>query len=134
HQTRRICRAIVNPHAYIRFHPPCRVIGKRERYDVYIDRIIATAKATGTILELDAYPDRLDLRAEHVRKAIGAGMPIVIDSDAHSVKHLSFPRLHGIAQARRGWPSAADVLNTRPAEAVLGGLRGRARSARSRRA
>jgi len=133
-QTRRICRAISNPHADILFHPTGRVIGKREPYDVDIDRIIATAKATGTILELDAYPDRLDLRAEHVRKAIGAGMPIVIDSDAHSVKHLSFPRLHGIAQARRGWASADDVLNTRPVETFLGGLKGRARSARSRRA
>ena len=124
-QTRRICRAISNPHADILFHPTGRVIGKREPYEVDIDTLIATAKATGTILELDAYPERLDLRAEHVRKAIAAGMRIVIDSDAHSVKHLSFPRLHGIDQARRGWASADDVLNTRPVEAFLAGLKGR---------
>src|SRR5262245_43352586 len=62
-QTRRICRAVTNPHADILFHPTGRRIGKREPYDVDIDAVIATAKETGTILELDAYPERLDLRA-----------------------------------------------------------------------
>ena len=133
-QTRRICRAIKNPHADILFHPTGRVIGKREPYDVDIDAVIATAKETGTILELDAYPERLDLRAEHVRKAIGAGVRIVIDSDAHSVKHLSFPRAYGIDQARRGWASADDVLNTRPVEAFLAGLKGREVGTRRSRA
>jgi len=133
-QTDRIVRAMRNPHADILFHPTGRLIQKREPYEVDIEAIIAAARETGTVLELDAYPDRLDLRAEHVRKAIGAGMPIVIDSDAHSVKHLSFPRLHGIAQARRGWASADDVLNTRPVETFLGGLKGRPSSARGRRA
>jgi len=123
-QTRRICRAIANPHADILFHPTGRRIGKREPYDVDIDTVIATARETGTILELDAYPERLDLRAEHVRKAIGAGVRIVIDSDAHSVKHLSFPSAYGIDQARRGWATAADVLNTRPGDAFLAALKG----------
>jgi DNA polymerase (family X) len=122
--TARIIRAMRNPHADILFHPTGRKILKREPYDVDIDAIIATAKETGTVLELDAYPDRLDLRDEHVRKAIAAGVPIVIDSDAHSVKHLGFPRRYGVDQARRGWASAADVLNTRPVEAFLAGLKG----------
>src|SRR5262249_13952073 len=78
---------------------------------------------TGTVLELDAYPDRLDLRDEHVRRAVAAGVPIVIDSDAHSAKHLEFPRRWGVDQARRGWASAADVLNTRPVDAFLGALK-----------
>ena len=57
----------------------------REPYDVDIDAIIAAAKRTGTVLEIDAYPERLDLKDEHVRKAVAAGVPLVIDSDAHSV-------------------------------------------------
>ena len=122
-QTERITRAMRNPHADILFHPTGRVIQKREPYDVDIEAVIATARATGTVLELDAYPDRLDLRDEHVRRATQAGVPIVIDSDAHSVKHLGFPRAHGVDQARRGWATAADVLNTRPVEAFLAGLK-----------
>jgi DNA polymerase (family 10) len=122
--TNRIIRAMQNPHADILFHPTGRIIGKREPYDVDMDAIITAAKETGTILELDAYPERLDLRDEHVRRAIGAGVPIVIDSDAHSVKHFSYPTEHGIDQARRGWARAADVLNTRPLDAFLAALKG----------
>jgi len=134
--TARIVRAMRNPHADILFHPTGRKIQKREPYDVDMDAIIAVAKETGTVLELDAYPDRLDLRDEHVRRAIAAGVPIVIDSDAHSVKHLAFPRLHGVEQARRGWATAADVLNTRPVDAFLAALKGGdgRRAARRRRA
>ncbi len=122
--TARIIRAMRNPHADILFHPTGRIIQKREPYDVDMDAIIAAAKETGTVLELDAYPERLDLRDEHVRRALAAGVPIVIDSDAHSVKHLPFPRRYGIDQARRGWATAADVLNTRPVDAFLAALKG----------
>src|SRR2546429_680210 len=131
-QTDRIVRAMRNPHADILFHPTGRVIARREPYDVDIEAVIAAAKETGTVLELDAYPDRLDLRDEHVRRAIGAGVPIVIDSDAHSVKHLGFPRAYGVDQARRGWATAKDVLNTRPVEAFLAGLKGGRPRARRR--
>src|SRR5881296_2741458 len=128
-QTDRIVRAMRNPHADILFHPTGRVIQKREPYEVDIEAIIAAARETGTVLELDAYPDRLDLRDEHVRRAIGAGVPIVIDSDAHSVKHLPFPRQYGVDQARRGWASEADVLNSRPLDAFLAALKSGARQA-----
>src|SRR5438094_659927 len=101
-QTDRIIRAMRNPHADILFHPTGRVIQKREPYEVDIEAIIAAARETGTVLELEAYPDRLDLRDEHVRRAIEAGVPIVIDSDAHGAKHLGFPRAYGVDQARRG--------------------------------
>src|SRR6185503_899028 len=74
--TARIVRAMRNPHADILFHPTGRKIGKREAYDVDMDAVIAAARETGTVLELDAYPDRLDLRDEHVRRAIAAGVPI----------------------------------------------------------
>jgi DNA polymerase (family X) len=121
--TDRIVRAMRNPHADILFHPTGRKLLKREPYDLDLDAVIATARETGTVLELDGYPDRLDLRDEHVRRVIAAGVPIVIDSDAHSVKHLDFPRRYGIDQARRGWARADDVLNTRPVEAFLASLK-----------
>jgi DNA polymerase (family 10) len=137
-QTARIVRAMRNPHADILFHPTGRKLGQREPYDVDIDAIVAAAKETGTVLEVDGYPDRLDLKDEHVRKAIDAGVPIVVDSDAHSVKHLAFPRQWGVWQARRGWATADDVLNTRPVESFLAALkdargrRGRTPSVRRR--
>jgi DNA polymerase (family 10) len=133
-QTRRIVRAMENPHADILFHPTGRVLGKREPYDVDIDAVIAAAKRTGTVLELDAYPERLDLKDEHLRKAVAAGVPLVIDSDAHSTKHLPFPRQWGIPQARRGWVTANDVLNTRPLAGFLAGLKGATAAAAQRRA
>src|SRR3989441_89034 len=132
-QTDRIVRAMRNPHADILFHPTGRVIARREPYDVDIEAVIAAAKETGTVLELDAYPDRLDLRDEHVRRATEAGVRIVIDSDAHSVKHLGFPRTYGVDQARRGWATAKDVLNTRPVEGFLAGLKGGAPRGRAAR-
>ncbi|HWP59336.1 MAG TPA: DNA polymerase/3'-5' exonuclease PolX [Candidatus Acidoferrales bacterium] len=111
--TRRVVKAMSNPHADILFHPTGRIIHKREPYEIDIDEIIRTAKATGTILEVDAYPDRLDLKDEHVRKAVEAGVKLAIDSDAHSLTHIRFLEL-GIAQARRGWAEKKHVVNALP--------------------
>jgi DNA polymerase (family X) len=122
--TARIVRAMRNPHADILFHPTGRILQKREPYDVDMDGIITAARETGTVLELDGYPERLDLKDEHVRRAIAAGVPIVVDSDAHSVKHLGFARHDGVEQARRGWATAKDVINTRPVDAFLAALKG----------
>ncbi len=120
--TRRVIRAVENPHADILFHPTGRVLQKREPYDIDIDAVIAAAKRTGTVLEIDAYPDRLDLKDEHVRKAVDAGVKLVIDSDAHSTHHLHF--LHfGVATARRGWAGKADVINTKPLKGFLAALK-----------
>lgn len=121
--TERVLRAMRNPHADILFHPTGRKVGAREPIDLDLDAVIACARETGTILELDAYPDRLDLKDDHVRKVIDAGLKIVIDSDAHSVAQLAFPEDYGIGQARRGWATADDVLNTRPVDAFLAGLK-----------
>ncbi|HKA27890.1 MAG TPA: DNA polymerase/3'-5' exonuclease PolX [Candidatus Binatia bacterium] len=123
-QTARILRAMRNPHADILFHPTGRRLHKRPPYEVDIDAVIATARETGTVLELDAYPERLDLRDEHLRRAVAAKVPLVIDSDAHSVGHLRYGEQYGIDQARRGWVTADDVLNTRPTEEFLAGLKG----------
>lgn len=122
--TRRIIRAMENPHADILFHPTGRVLMKREPYEVDIDAIIQAAKRTGTLLEIDALPDRLDLKDEHVRKAVDAGVLLTIDSDAHHVHHLRCVDDFGIAVARRGWASKKDIANTRPLAGFLRCLKG----------
>ncbi|MFQ5744675.1 MAG: DNA polymerase/3'-5' exonuclease PolX [Acidobacteriota bacterium] len=123
--TRRVIRAMENPHADILFHPTGRVLQKRAPYDIDIDAVIRAAKRTGTVLEIDAYPDRLDLKDEHARKAVDAGVKLVVDSDAHNINH--FHNLHfGIATARRGWATRHDVINTQPLRPFLQGLKGRA--------
>ncbi|MDX2165647.1 MAG: DNA polymerase/3'-5' exonuclease PolX [Deltaproteobacteria bacterium] len=124
-QTRRLIRAMENPHADILFHPTARALGRREPIDVDIDALIAAAKRTGTVMEIDALPDRLDLKDEHVRKCVDAGVPLVIDSDAHSVAGLRYPDEYGIPVARRGWATAADVINTLPVDSFLSRLKPR---------
>ncbi len=132
-QTARVVRAMENPHADILFHPTARLLAKREPIDLDIDAVIAAAKRTGTVLEIDALPDRLDLKDEHVRKAVAAGVPLVIDSDAHRVAHLRYPDLYGVAVARRGWATAANVINTLPVEAFLRRLKGGTRRPKTSR-
>ncbi|MGE5693098.1 MAG: DNA polymerase/3'-5' exonuclease PolX [Candidatus Zixiibacteriota bacterium] len=117
-QTQRIIRAIKNPNVDILFHPTGRLIGKREPYDVDMDAIIKTAKETGTVLEIDAFPDRLDLKDEYIKKCVFAGVKLSIDTDAHAIAHLDFLE-YGIAQARRGWAEKSDIANTRPLGAFL---------------
>ncbi|MDO8654903.1 MAG: DNA polymerase/3'-5' exonuclease PolX [bacterium] len=111
--TARIVRAMENPHVDILFHPTGRIIQKREPYEVDIDAVIRAAKRTGTLLEINAYPERLDLKDSDIRKAVDAGVTFVIDSDAHRKEHFAVLR-YGIAQARRGWAKASDVANTLP--------------------
>ena len=110
--TRRIIKAMENENVDILFHPTGRVIHKREPYALDIEEIIDLAKRTGTILEIDAYPDRLDLKDEHIKLAVEKGVKLSIDSDAHNILHFKFLEF-GIAQARRGWAEKKDVINTR---------------------
>jgi DNA polymerase (family 10) len=117
-QTERIIRALKHPLVNILFHPTGRVIGQREPYALDIGKIIRAAKEYGVALEINAYPDRLDLKDTHIRQAVEAGCKFVIDSDAHSTLHFRFYDL-GVAQARRGWATRADVLNTLPSEQFL---------------
>jgi DNA polymerase (family 10) len=135
--TARLARAMHNPHVDILFHPTGRVIGQREPYAVDMDAIIAEAVRTGTALEIDAHPSRLDLRDEHIRRAVQAGVKLTIDSDAHDRAHMTYLSF-GVDQARRGWARKDDVLNTRPVRGLLDGLKDRsgqqrARAPRSRR-
>lgn len=116
--TARIVKAMGNPHADILFHPTGRLIAKREAYQVDMDEVIATAKETGTILEINAFPERLDLADSNIKKAAEAGCKMAIDSDAHSISHLGYLR-YGIAQARRGWAEQQDIINSYPLEEML---------------
>jgi DNA polymerase (family 10) len=130
--TRRVVRAIESPHVDILFHPTARSLGHREPVDLDLEAVIAAAKRTGTVLEIDAMPDRLDLPDEYVRKAVAAGVKIAIDSDAHRPAQLAHADAFGVAVARRGWASRADVINALPVTKCLAQLK-RARRARGRR-
>jgi len=110
-QTERIKKALANPHVDCLFHPTGRIINKRPAYEIDIDEIIEFAKKNNKILEIDAYPNRLDLKDEHIKKCVKKDVKMIIDSDAHSINHLHFLDL-GISQARRGWATKKNILNT----------------------
>ncbi len=121
-QTARIIRAIRNPHADILLHPTGRKILARPACDIDMEEVIRVAKETGTVLEVDAFPDRLDLHDVHIRMAVAVGVKIAIDSDAHDKSHFSVLE-YGIAQARRGWARREDVINAWPLDRMLGMLK-----------
>ncbi|HLG36720.1 MAG TPA: DNA polymerase/3'-5' exonuclease PolX, partial [Nitrososphaera sp.] len=121
-QTERLVKAARNPSIDILFHPTGRLINKREGYPVDIEKVIDIALDTRTALEIDAHYDRLDLKDEYVRMAVQKGVKLTIDSDAHHPVHFAY-LVFGIAQARRGWATANDVLNTLPAEGLLSALK-----------
>ena len=116
--TKRIIRAMENPNVDIIFHPTGRVINRRPAYAVNVEELLKTAKRTKTIMEIDAFPDRLDLKDEYVRKGIEMGIKFSIDSDAHHTSHFQYLE-YGIAQARRGWATKADIINTRSWQEML---------------
>lgn len=111
--TERILGAIHNPHVSCIAHPTGRLINRRPAYDVDLEAVFAAAAETGTLLELNAHPSRLDLHDVHCGAARRHGIPIVINTDAHSPEGLDVMR-YGVLQARRGGLTAADVANTRP--------------------
>jgi DNA polymerase (family 10) len=111
--TKRFIRACENPYVNIIGHPTARRIGKRAGVDVDFGELFRAAARTGTALEINASPQRLDLPADHIRQARDAGVKFAIDSDAHSVVNLgNMP--YGVGAAQRGWLSADDVINTWP--------------------
>lgn len=120
--TRRVVRAIENPHVDVLFHPLSRALARRRAVDLDFERVLAACLRTGTVLEIDAQPERLDLPDALVRRAVAAGAPIAIDSDAHSVDELRYLETFGVGVARRGWVEARHVINTLPAEQMLNTL------------
>ncbi|MDP8972624.1 MAG: DNA polymerase/3'-5' exonuclease PolX [Actinomycetota bacterium] len=111
--TERIVRAMNNPYVRTIAHPTGRILNRREPYAVDVSRLIREARATNTALELNAYPDRLDLSVPYVREAVEAGVSITIDTDAHDETALSFAKF-GVAQARRAWVERESVINCLP--------------------
>ncbi len=121
-QLRRLMRAMDHPHFHLLAHPGSRELGKRPPIELDWLRLIRHARQRGCFLELNAQPKRLDLTDVHARLAREEGVLVAINSDAHTVHdfaHLDY----GIGQARRGWLEAADVLNTRPLDALRGLLK-----------
>jgi DNA polymerase (family 10) len=116
--TRRTLNAIRSPHVDIIAHPSGRMIQSRDDLDLEWEAIYAAAAETGTALEMNGSPHRLDLAAERARRAVEAGCLLTIDSDAHSVRELDYVRW-GVYQARRAWVEPASVLNTRSRAELL---------------
>jgi DNA polymerase (family 10) len=111
--TRRLVRACENPHVHIIGHPTTRILGRRPPLDADLDEVFAACARTGTALEINAHPDRLDLRDEDILRAKRHGVRFAVDSDAHAVPHLANMR-YGVGTAQRGWLTKDDVINTWP--------------------
>ena len=116
-QTERILRAMDNPNFNVLAHPTGRLINERSPYDVDLERLMRGARDNGCFMEVNAYPERLDLTDEACLMAREIGVKVAISTDAHSISNLDFMRF-GVDQARRGWLSADDVLNTRSLTAL----------------
>jgi len=108
--TARVVAAIESPHVDVIAHPAGRMIGDRDDLDLDWEAVFAAAARTGTALEMNGSPHRLDLSAEHARRAVAAGCRIAIDSDAHRTEELAY-REWGVSQARRAWIERSVVLN-----------------------
>jgi DNA polymerase (family 10) len=120
--TKRIIRAIKNPCVHILAHPTGRLILEREPYKVNLKEVIQAAIDFGVVLEINAYPDRLDLRDVDARMARDMGAKLAISTDAHSTPQLELMKF-GVFTARRGWIEAKDVINTYPLDQMLKFLR-----------
>jgi len=120
--TRRIIKAIQNPHVSILAHPTGRLILEREAYKVNLKEVFQAAIDRGVVMEINAYPDRLDLRDVDARMAKEMGAKLVISTDAHSIVQLELMKF-GVFTARRGWVEAKEVINTLPLPALLKNLR-----------
>ncbi|GAA1528955.1 DNA polymerase/3'-5' exonuclease PolX [Actinomadura kijaniata] len=111
--TRRFVTACENPHVHVIGHPTARGIGRRAPVDADWDEVFAAAARTGTAMEIDCFPDRLDLPADLIRRALRYGVKFSIDTDAHAVAHFRNLR-YGVGTAQRGWLTPDDVINTWP--------------------
>ncbi|MEU2433000.1 DNA polymerase/3'-5' exonuclease PolX [Streptomyces sp. NPDC007861] len=109
--TRRLIRACENPHVAVIGHPTTRRIGKRPGIDADFDAVFEACARTGTALEINAHPERLDLCDEDILRAKRYGVKFAVNSDSHSTTHLPYMR-YGVATAQRGWLTKDDIINT----------------------
>ena len=117
-QTRRIIRALEHPQVDILAHPTGRLINRRPPFAVDIDEILHCAKENGVIVELNAHPERLDLKDSHLMLARDLGLKVAISTDAHSVRQLDLMH-YGVEQARRAWLEAGEIVNCLPLDEFL---------------
>src|SRR5690242_1166947 len=113
--TKRLLKAVSNPNVSLIGHPTGRILLRRDAYGYEMDAVLQAASRNKVAMELNAYPDRLDLCDRHLRQAKQAGVKIVINTDSHHTSHMEKIR-YGVLQARRAWLTAGDVLNTLPAD------------------
>jgi DNA polymerase (family X) len=113
--TGRLLKAVENPNTSFLGHPTGRLLLRRDAYQFDVDAVLKAAAQRKVAMELNAYPDRLDLCDRHLRLAKQYGVKIVINTDSHHTSHLDKIR-YGILQARRAWLTKDDVLNTLPAQ------------------
>ncbi|MEU4492214.1 DNA polymerase/3'-5' exonuclease PolX [Streptomyces sp. NPDC023998] len=126
--TRRMVRACENPYVAVIGHPTTRLIGKRPGIDADFDAVFEACARTGTALEINAHPERLDLSDEDILRAKRYGVKFAVNSDAHSITHLPYMR-YGVGTAQRGWLTKDEVINTWPLTKLRRFLRkGRARA------
>jgi len=116
--TRRVLAALESPHVSALSHPTGRLIGRRPPNAVDLDAVFARLAETGRAVEVNGLPDRLDLSGENVRRAREAGVPVVVNTDAHSVRGLGNMEL-AVRTARRGWAEPGDIVNTLPLDELL---------------
>jgi DNA polymerase (family 10) len=116
--TVRLIKAMRNPNVDIISHPTGRIIGKRDEYQIDFNEILKIAKETGTILEINSAPERLDLRDLYIRRAKNEGVKMIINTDSHQKEQLTLIE-YGIGIARRGWAEKEDIINTLPVEKLL---------------
>ena len=116
--TERIIGAMKNPNVDIISHPTGRLIKRRDEYPIDLDKIFKAAKEFNVVLEINSYPERLDLNDQNIRRAKETGVKMAINTDSHHKDQLRFMEF-GIAQARRGWAEKEDIINTQPLEKLL---------------
>jgi len=116
--TERIIRAMKNPYINIISHPTGRILKRRDEYQIDFDKILRAAKETGTVLEINSYPERLDLNDINIKRAKEAGVKLIINTDAHHKDQLRYMEF-GVSQARRGWAEKEDIVNCWPMEKML---------------
>jgi DNA polymerase (family 10) len=124
--TARVVRALESGVVDILAHPTGRILGARDPSAVDMERVMDAALANNVALEMNAYPDRLDMNDELALRAKERGIPISLNTDAHRPEHLSMLR-YGIAQARRAWLEPENVINTWPLERLAAWLQLRER-------
>ena len=122
--TKRLVSAMKNPYVSVIAHPTGRLIGERDPYEADIDYILKIAQETGTALEINAYPLRLDLNDIYAKTAKELGIKFVISTDTHLVSQFDY-MFYGVSIARRGWIEKKDVLNTMGYNSLVKALRGK---------